>query len=62
MDLLFAAKSPWNWDAERKFAELKAQHPEIVKAATSGKAMYDPETGMLNGKPKQVEGDGEKTG
>ncbi|OJD35906.1 mfs monosaccharide transporter [Diplodia corticola] len=25
MDLLFAADTPWVWDAERRFAELKAQ-------------------------------------
>ncbi|EGD94448.1 sugar transporter [Trichophyton mentagrophytes] len=26
MDLLFAADTPWTWDAERTFAELKAQN------------------------------------
>lgn len=25
MDLLFAADTPWVWDAEKKFAELKAE-------------------------------------
>lgn len=25
MDLLFAADTPWVWDAEKRFAELKAQ-------------------------------------
>lgn len=25
MDLLFAADTPWVWDAEKMFAELKAQ-------------------------------------
>lgn len=26
MDLLFAADTPWTWDAERTFKELKEQH------------------------------------
>ncbi|EHL01506.1 putative Sugar transporter STL1 [Glarea lozoyensis 74030] len=29
MDLLFAAPTPWNWDAERNFARLKAENPEL---------------------------------
>ncbi|TVY68688.1 Sugar transporter STL1, partial [Lachnellula suecica] len=29
MDLLFAAKTPWVWDAEANFKRLKAEHPEI---------------------------------
>ncbi|TVY28810.1 Sugar transporter STL1 [Lachnellula hyalina] len=33
MDLLFAAKTPWVWDAERNFARLKEEHPEIAQAA-----------------------------
>jgi hypothetical protein len=37
MDLLFAAKNPWVWDAEKNFARLKAEHPEIAHAARSGK-------------------------
>jgi hypothetical protein len=32
MDLLFAAKTPWNWDAERTFRRLKEEHPELVNA------------------------------
>lgn len=32
MDLLFAAKTPWNWDAERTFRKLKQEHPELVNA------------------------------
>ncbi|EFE40097.1 MFS monosaccharide transporter, putative [Trichophyton verrucosum HKI 0517] len=34
MDLLFAADTPWTWDAERTFAELKAQNtsPEIKQS------------------------------
>jgi hypothetical protein len=33
MDLLFAAPTPWNWDAERNFARLKEENPELVNAA-----------------------------
>ncbi|KAL8696320.1 MAG: hypothetical protein Q9201_007720 [Fulgogasparrea decipioides] len=33
MDLLFAADSWWNWDAERTFARLKEENPDLVQAA-----------------------------
>lgn len=36
MNLLFAAKTPWVWDAEKRFAELKAEHPEIAHNAHAG--------------------------
>lgn len=29
MNMLFAADSPWSWDAEKKFAELKAEGEEV---------------------------------
>lgn len=29
MDLLFAADTPWTWDAEKKFKELKEQTPGL---------------------------------
>ena len=32
MDLLFAAQTPWVWDAERTFRRLKEEHPELVNA------------------------------
>jgi hypothetical protein len=47
MDLLFAAKTPWVWDAEKNFARLKAEHPEIARAAHSGKIVQDVETGRM---------------
>lgn len=34
MDMLFAADSPWVWDAERNFKLLKQQNPDLV---TSGR-------------------------
>lgn len=33
MNLLFAADSPWVWDAEKNFAILKEENPELVQAA-----------------------------
>ena len=46
MNLLFAADSPWNWDAERNFAMLKEQNPDLVQAARRGQSVVDPETGL----------------
>ena len=50
IDLLFAAKTPWNWDAEKRFARLREEHPEITQAAHLGKMVHDPETGMVTGR------------
>lgn len=36
MDLLFAAKTPWVWDAEKRFAALREEHPELAQAAHKG--------------------------
>ncbi|RSL66486.1 hypothetical protein CEP54_003673 [Fusarium duplospermum] len=44
MDLLFAANTPWVWDAEKKFAELKAEKPELVTASGHGRGVIDVET------------------
>lgn len=30
MDLLFAADSPWVWEAEKSFARLRAENPDIT--------------------------------
>ncbi|KAL9134240.1 MAG: hypothetical protein Q9175_004579 [Cornicularia normoerica] len=46
MNLLFAADSIWNWEAERNFAILKEQNPELVQAAQRGQSVIDPETGL----------------
>ncbi|KAL1962325.1 hypothetical protein VTN77DRAFT_9816 [Rasamsonia byssochlamydoides] len=45
MDLLFAADSVWNWDAERTFARLKAENPDLVQGASRKNSVVDPETG-----------------
>lgn len=46
MNLLFASDSIWNWEAERNFALLKEQNPELVQAAQRGHLVIDPETGL----------------
>ncbi|RYP42983.1 hypothetical protein DL770_011904 [Monosporascus sp. CRB-9-2] len=43
MDLLFAADSPWVWDAERTFARLKEERPELAHAAKADRRVVDPE-------------------
>jgi hypothetical protein len=47
MDLLFAAKTPWVWEAERNFARLREEHPEIAHAAHWGQVVRDVETGKV---------------
>ena len=47
MNLLFASESPWVWDAERNFALLKDQNPDLVQAANRGHSVIDPETGIF---------------
>lgn len=39
MNLLFAADSPWNWEAEKNYAILKAENPGLVQAAQRGKSV-----------------------
>ena len=46
MNLLFAADSIWNWEAERNFKILKEQNPDLVQAAERGHSVVDPETGL----------------
>lgn len=48
MNLVFAADSIWNWEAERNFAVLKAENPGLVRAAKGGSMSVDvdPETGL----------------
>ncbi len=33
IDLLFASKTPFVWETEKKFQELKLQHSELVRGA-----------------------------
>lgn len=44
MDLLFAADTPWNWDAERTFARLKEETPDLILAPGRKASLIDLET------------------
>ena len=46
MDLLFAADTPWNWDAERTYKKLAEENPQLVQAAKRSQSVVDPETGL----------------
>lgn len=43
MNLVFAADSIWNWEAEKNYALLKEQNPELVQAAQRVNSVGDPE-------------------
>ncbi len=60
MNLLFAADSIWNWEAERNFKVLKEENPELVQAAGRGYSVVDPETGEMRRPSSTVAGSGEK--
>ena len=47
MNLVFASDSIWNWEAERNYALLKEQNPELVQAARRGNSVVDPEGGAV---------------
>ncbi|KMU86956.1 quinate permease [Coccidioides immitis H538.4] len=48
MDLLFAADTPWTWDAERTFTQLKNENPDFAQAAAQLKdGKLDEEIGKL---------------
>ena len=48
MDLLFAADTPWVWDAEKTFARLKAENPGHVEAVNRNNSVLDGEKGVIN--------------
>ncbi|KAI8304554.1 Sugar transporter STL1 [Colletotrichum sp. SAR11_59] len=52
MDLVFASDSIWNWDAEKKFAELKAENPALVRAAKKGHQIDHAEAGVVSSSPE----------
>jgi hypothetical protein len=60
MDLLFAADSPWVWEAEKNFARLKNEHPELLGAARKVNLVHDVETGGI-GVGGSPEGSGSDT-
>jgi hypothetical protein len=46
MNLVFAADSIWNWEAEKNYRILMEENPGLVQAARRGSAVVDPETGL----------------
>ncbi|KAK6442012.1 hypothetical protein LTR95_001752 [Oleoguttula sp. CCFEE 5521] len=46
MNLVFASDSIWNWEAEKNFARLAEQNPNLLQAARAGSLTIDPETGL----------------
>jgi len=45
IDLLFEADTPWVWAAEKHFAKLKEENPNLAFAASRGNSVVDPEHG-----------------
>lgn len=43
MDLLFAADTPWNWDAEETFARLKEENVDFTQTPDRKASLMDPE-------------------
>lgn len=43
MDLLFAADTPWNWDAEETFARLKEESVDFTQTPDRKASLMDPE-------------------
>lgn len=54
MDLLFAAPTPWVWDAEKTFARLKAERPDLL--THRGQRAVDVEGGVIGGSTEKVDG------
>ena len=36
MNLVFAADSPWNWEAEKNYKRMVEENPGLVRAARRG--------------------------
>ena len=62
MNLVFAADSIWNWEAEKNFKILVEENPDLVQAARRGSAAIDPETGLPKVDRNGSIGSGEKDG
>ncbi|KAA8642741.1 hypothetical protein EYZ11_011232 [Aspergillus tanneri] len=48
IDLLFAAKTPWVWDAERNFQALVETNPELTQAARAHQRPADVEAKVID--------------
>lgn len=62
MNLVFAADSPWVWEAEKNFAILKEENPELVQAAARGKSVSgaDLEAVASSGRKSSLAAGGER--
>lgn len=47
MNLVFASDSIWAWEAEKNFARLNEENPQLVRRARSGRGVVDAETGNV---------------
>ena len=56
MNLVFACDSIWNWEAEKNYAILKEENPELVQAAQRAKSVADPETGLRTSRMSSATG------
>ncbi|KAK8061064.1 hypothetical protein PG997_015285 [Apiospora hydei] len=62
MDLLFAAPTPWVWDAEATFKRLSDERPELVAAAHQHQKVVDPEAGLVLAHDEHVAAEMKKDG
>ena len=46
MDLVFASEIIWAWDAERNFAKLKEENPQLVQGSSPNHGVVDIEQGV----------------
>jgi hypothetical protein len=47
MDLVFASDSIWTWEAEKNFAKLKAENPDLIQTGKRTNSVMDAEKGAL---------------
>lgn len=48
MDLVFSSDSIWNWEAEKNFARLRAENPDLIQTTNHGTGVLDPEKAILS--------------
>ncbi|KAI3398684.1 hypothetical protein diail_8723 [Diaporthe ilicicola] len=57
MDLLFAAPTPWVWDAEKIFKRLKSERPELLRTVSPVPGTVDAGAGATNTSTDKEAGD-----
>lgn len=48
MDLVFSSDSIWNWEAEKNFARLKAENPDLIQTTNYGTGVLDTEKAIIS--------------